>query len=238
MTHRVVRARPRWQLLSIQIGSVAVALLTAWGMYEYGRSDGGYDVVAAFDQRQQLQQELDSSYQTNTQLREQMAVLERSSQIEQEAYKQLEGTVNGLQDEILELKEELAFYRGIVSPGDDQKAGLNLQTFELNPTLIERKFHYKLVLTQVLSNGVVAYGNISFSVEGSEEGQPKEYTLAQLSDNTRELSFRFKYFQSFEGDLSLPEGFIPSKVNLVVKPKSRKHTQLTESINWLIQENR
>jgi hypothetical protein len=237
MSHRVVRARPRWQLLSIQLGAVLAAILTAWGMYEYGRNDGGYDVVAAFDQRQQLENKLDSSYQTNTQLREQMAVLERSSQIEQEAYKQLEGTVNGLQDEILELKEELAFYRGIVSPGD-ARAGLNLQTFELSPTLIERKYHYKLVLTQVLSNGVVAYGKISFSVEGSKEGQPVEFTLAQLSDNTRELSFRFKYFQSFEGDISLPEGFNPSKVNLVVKPRSRKHKQLNESINWMIQENR
>lgn len=237
MSHRVIRARPRWQLISIQLGAALAVLLTAWGMYEYGRNDGGYDVVAAFDQRQKLKQELDDSYQTNTQLREQMAVLERSSQIEQEAYKQLEGTVNGLQDEILELKEELAFYRGIVSPGNAQ-AGLNLQTFELSPTLIERKYRYKLVLTQVLSNGVVAYGNISFSVEGSKEGQPMEYTLAQLSDLNKELRFRFKYFQAFEGDLVLPEGFIPSKVNLVVKPRSRKHKQLTKSINWMIQENR
>ncbi|WP_428634574.1 DUF6776 family protein [Sedimenticola sp.] len=237
MSHRVIKARPRWQLLLIQFGSAFLAILTAWGMYEYGRHDGGYDVVAAFDARQKLQNELDGSYQENARLREQMAVLERSSQIEQEAYKQLEGTVNGLQDEILELKEELAFYRGIVSPGD-AKAGLNLQTFELTPTLIEHEYHYKLVLTQVLSNGVVAYGNISFSVEGSLDGQPKEYTLAQLSELSRELRFRFKYFQSFEGDLILPEGFIPSKVNLVVKPRSKKHKQLSESINWMIQENR
>ncbi len=238
MTHLVVRARPRWQVLSMQFGAALAVILVAWGMYEYGRHEGGFDVVAAFEQKQQLQLQLDGSHQENTQLREQMAVLERSSQIEQEAYKQLEGTVNGLQDEILELKEELAFYRGIVSPGDAQQAGLNLQSFELTPTLIERKFHYKLVLTQVLSNGVVAYGNISFSVEGSQEGQPMEYTLAQLSSNDKELRFRFKYFQSFEGDLTLPDGFIPSKVNLVVKPRSQKHKQLTESINWMIQENR
>lgn len=221
----------------MQFGAVLAVILIAWGMYEYGRYEGGFDVVAAFDRQQQLQLELDGRHQENAQLREQMAVLERSSQIEQEAYKQLEGTVNGLQNEILELKEELAFYRGIVSPGDAQ-AGLNLQTFELTPTLIERKFHYKLVLTQVLSTGVVAYGNISFSVEGSQEGQPMEYTLAQLSSNDKELRFRFKYFQSFEGDVTLPDGFIPSKVNLVVKPRSRKHKQLTESINWMIQENR
>jgi len=223
--------------MAFRAGSVLLLLLVVWGMFEYGRHQGGYDVLAAYDERQGLQQELDGRAQEITQLREQIAVLERSSQIEQEAYKQLEGTVNGLQDEILELKGELAFYRGIVSPGN-AKAGLTLQTFEISPTLVNGQYHYKLVLTQVLSNGVVAYGNISFSVEGSQEGQAKEYTLAQLSDNNKELRFRFKYFQSFEGDLVLPEGFLPSKVNLVVKPRSRKHKQLTESINWMVQENR
>jgi hypothetical protein len=89
----------------------------------------------------------------------------------------------------------------------------------------------------VLSTGSVAYGNIAFSVEGTEQGKEKEYTLAQLSDINKELRFRFKYFQSFEGDIALPEGFIPSKVNLVVKPRSRRHKQLTESIDWTVQES-
>jgi cell division protein FtsB len=236
MSHRVVRARPQWQVHLMRLGVVLAVVLAAWGLYEYGRFKGGYDVVAAQQQTRQQQKQLAALEQETTHLREQKAILERSSQIEQEAYRQLEGTVNGLQDEILELKEELAFYRGIVSPGDAKK-GLNLQSFNLTPLREARKYRFKMVLTQVLSNGNVAYGNISFSVEGREAGKDKEYTLSQLSDNDKELRFRFKYFQAFEGDLSLPEGFIPSKVNLVVKPRSRKHKQLTESIDWMVQES-
>lgn len=236
MSHRVVKARPLWQTWLIRTASVALAILVAWLLFEYGRHRGGYDVVAAQEQERAWTQQLVELGRENTRLREQQAILERSSQIEREAYKQLEGTVNGLQDEILELKEELAFYRGIVSPGDAKK-GLNLQSFELIPTREARKFRYKMVLTQVLSNGNVAFGNIAFSVEGSQGGEAKEYTLAQLSGNDNLLRFRFKYFQAFEGEFALPEGFNPSKVNLVVKPKSRSHKQLTESIEWMVQES-
>jgi len=237
MSHRVIKARPTWQLYLLRGGSLLLAVLAAWGLFEYGRVEGGYDVIEAHEQSQLHKQQLAELSRQNTQLREQQAVLERSSQIEREAYKQLEGTVNGLQDEILELKEELAFYRGIVSPGDAKKKGLNLQSFELTPTREAHTFHYKMVLTQVLSNGNYAYGNIAFSVEGREGDDEKEYPLTKLSDISHELRFRFKYFQSFEGDISLPEGFIPSKVNLVVKPRSRKHKQLTESIDWMVQES-
>lgn len=236
MSHRVVRARPQWQVYLIRAATVLVVLLVAWGLYEYGRHRAGYDVLAVHEQQRQSRQQMQELEHETTRLREQKAILERSSQIEQEAYKQLEGTVNGLQDEILELKEELAFYRGIVSPGDAKK-GLNLQSFGLAPTREDRTYHFKMVLTQVLSNGNYAYGNIAFSIEGREGEEDKEYTLAQLSDNDKELRFRFKYFQAFEGDISLPEGFIPSKVNLVVKPRSRKHKQLTESIDWTVQES-
>ena len=232
MSHHIIKARPRRQLQLMWLAGAVAMVLVLWGLFEYGRYHAGFDLLAAQEQREEekrLVADIDR-------LREQKAILERSSQIEQEAYKELQGTVNTLQDEILELKEELAFYRGIVSPSGNKK-GLNLQSFELTPGRDGRTSHFKMVLTQVLNNGSVAYGNIALSVAGIQEGAEKEYTLAQLSDNTKELRFRFKYFQSFEGDISLPEGFIPSKVNLVVKPRSRKHKQLTESIDWMVQES-
>lgn len=232
MSHHIIKARPRRQVHLIWLAAAVVLVLVAWGLYEYGRYQAGYDILAAREHAQQ-QKELEGRVDG---LREQKAILERSRQIEQEAYKELQGTVNSLQDEILELKEELAFYRGIVSPSGDNK-GLNLQSFELMPGRNGRSAHFKMVLTQVLSNGNVAYGNIALSVVGIQKGVEKEYTLAQLSDTTKELQFRFKYFQAFEGDISLPEGFIPSKVNLVVKPRSRRHKQLKESIDWMVQES-
>ncbi|MCW8828520.1 MAG: type II secretion system protein M [Gammaproteobacteria bacterium] len=236
MSHHVVRARTQRQRQLLMLAAVVVMVLLGWGLFEYGRYQGGFDRFAVREDIQAQRQRLDELADENARLREQRAIIERSGQIEQEAYKQLQGTVNGLQDELLELKEELAFYRGIVSPGDANK-GLNLQSFELTPGRGARSFRFKMVLTQVLSTGTVAYGNIALSIVGTQEGADKEYTLAQLSDNSKGLQFRFKYFQAFEGDISLPEGFLPSKVNLVVKPRSRTHKQLTESVDWTVQES-
>lgn len=235
MSHHIVRARPRWQSLLIRASMVFLALLIAWGLYEYGRYRAGFDLLAANEQKLEQQRQVDELRDENTRLREQRAILERSGGVEQEAYKQLQSTVGGLQDELLELKEELAFYRGIISPEDASK-GLKLQSFTLSPGRGKGHYGYKMVLTQVLNNGTVAYGNIAMTVSGSENGEEREYTLAQLGEDSDPLQFRFKYFQSFEGDITLPEGFIPSKVNLVVKPRSRTHKQLSESINWMVQE--
>jgi hypothetical protein len=175
--------------------------------------------------------------QQHSALREQSAVLERSGQIERQAYKQLEGAVTGLQDEILELKGELAFYRGIVSP-DDASKGLNLQNFELSSGPLSRQYHYKVVLTQVLNNGNVVRGNMRFEVAGLEQGEQKSYSLEQLSDSKDKdgLEFKFKYFQIIEGDLMLPEGFEPIKVNLMVTPKSSTHKKLTQAFDWVVGE--
>lgn len=236
MSHLVVKARPLWQARLIRTGIVLLTVAAAWGLFEFGRYRSGYDVMAAQEQRSSYEEQLDVLAMETSQLREQKAILERSARIEQEAYKQLETTVTGLQDEILELKGELAFYRGIVSPSDDAK-GLDVQSFELNNRGVERTFHYKLVLTQILNNSTVASGSVAFAVEGLEKGETKEYLLSQLSDQEGELRFRFKYFQILEGVLSLPDGFSPRKVNITVKPRTKSHNRLMQSYDWVVKES-
>jgi hypothetical protein len=183
----------------------------------------------------QLNEQVASLGRDNIELREQTAILTRSNEIDREAYRQLEGTVNGLQDELMELKRELDFYRGIVSPSGATH-GLEVQRFELQAQE-SSSFRYHLVLTQVLDNSTVAQGTVEFRVEGSENGQDKVYTLAQLSDQQGELAFRYRYFQSFEGALRMPEGFVPQRVNLHVKPRGRTHKPFSQSFDWLVREN-
>jgi hypothetical protein len=215
---------------------LVAALLIAWGLYELGRYRGGFDMIEAQAQQQAFEEQLAALGREAALTREKNAVLERSAQIEREAYKQLERTVSGLQDEILELKEELAFYRGIVSPGDASK-GLEIQSFELSRRGQHNPLHYKLVLTQVLNNSQVASGTVAVGIEGQQEGETREYQLSQLSEEEGELRFRFKYFQILEGELHLPEGFTPSKVNITVKPRTKSHKRLSQSVDWAVQEN-
>ncbi|MGM0594683.1 MAG: DUF6776 family protein [Pseudomonadota bacterium] len=236
MSHEIVRARPPWQRWLVRLLILLSVIAGAWALYQYGRYQGGYDAQQVDEQLQAQRQQLEQMEVENSRLRAQQAILERSAQIEQKAYNELEGEISGLQDEMLELKQELAFYRGIVSP-EDAKKGLNLQRFELTPGSTGRSYYYKLVLTQVLNNGEVTYGNVAVSIIGTQEGEEQELKLEQISERESEPGFRFRYFQAFEGELFLPEGFKPSKVKLVVKPRSKKHKQLTETIDWVVQES-
>jgi hypothetical protein len=238
MNHLVVKQRSFWHSRAGIALGVTVVLLLVWGIFEFGRYRAGFDTLAASDALSALQLQIEDMKKLHRSLREKNAVLERSGQIERQAYKQLEGAVTGLQDEILELKEELAFYRGIVSPKDAIK-GLKIQDFELGGGTQPRYYHFKVVLTQVLNNGTVARGNLLFEVEGLQNGEQKRYTLEQLSDSKDKAgpSFRFKYFQILEGEFILPEEFEPIKVNLTIKPKSRAHKQLTQAFDWVVGEN-
>lgn len=236
MSHRVVPSRSvrhsRLIILTLLVGAV----LSGWGLFEFGRYRGGYDIVEAKTQKDAFEEKFSGLEKEAAKTREQNAILERSRQIEQEAYKQLEKTVSGLQDEILELKEELAFYRGIVSPSDNSK-GLDIQSFELDRRGVSDAIHYKLVLTQVLSNNTTTSGSVDVRIGGTLKGKSQQYALSQLSEEDGELSYRFKYFQILEGELHLPDGFTPSKVTITVKPRIKSHKKLTQSFDWAVQES-
>ncbi|MDH5785069.1 MAG: hypothetical protein OEZ16_05590 [Chromatiales bacterium] len=237
MSHLVIKRRSVWHSRAAIAGMVVFGFLLAWGAFELGRYRAGFDVVAASDSLSELERQLDEGEQQQRTLREENAILERSTQIERQAYKQLEGTVTGLQDEILELKEELAFYRGIVSPKDSSQ-GLKLQDFALSKGVQEHQYDFKVVLTQVLNSGRLARGDLQLEVEGLQGGEGKSYALNQLGGTKDKdgLPFSFKYFQILEGDFVLPEEFEPIKVNLTVKPKNRADKKLTQAFDWVVGE--
>lgn len=230
MTRLIVRSHHPWRLrLALAMVLVASAV-AAWGLFEYGRYRGGFDVQAAERAHAELLRTNDEQLASIVRLREQQAVLERSAQIEREAYRQLEGTVTELQDEILELKEELAFYRGIVSPSDANQ-GLRLQDFDIVRGAGGRGWHYKLVLTQVLKNDRVATGTVHIEFDGAEDGKARKLALKEIGGQEG-LPFKFKYFQDIEGDIVLPSGFVPAKVIVRVEPRNKEHSRLEEVFDW------
>ena len=93
-----------------------------------------------------------------------------------------------------------------------------------------KTFRYKLVLTQVIKNNRITRGKVEIQIDGVQNGEHRSMKLAEVSvEKLKKLPFKFKYFQSFEGDLILPEGFVPSRVN--VKVVSNRVT-LDKTFDW------
>lgn len=232
MSSLVVKPHRPWKtrVLSALLG-VAV-LAGGWTTYQYGRYQGGFDLFAARHQQSELrrqQQELETEI---ARLREANADLERARQVEHQAYGDLGANLRKLQAEVLELKEELAFYRGIVSPRGASR-GLHVQSFELEPTGVARTWRYKLVLTQVLKNDTYVRGRVEVAVRGLRQGKPQALRLADVSANSvKALDYRFRYFQNFEGRLLLPEGFLPQQVTVRVLPHGRERDAIEKTYDW------
>ena len=219
----------------ILLGVLAMGV-GGWSLFDYGRYKAGYDSAEADLEHLRLVAIVDELSDQIDYLREQKAQLERAAQIERKAYNELDTNLKVLQGEILELKEELAFYRGIVSPRDASR-GLKLQRFSLEPNGL-RSYRYTVVLTQVLKNDRLVRGKVKLYVEGLQGNVPKTLELSALSENSvKELSYRFKYFQNLEGDLVLPSGFRPMRATAQILPSGRQQDMIEKTIDWPTEEN-
>ncbi len=203
---------------------MVVAALSAWGLYELGRYHAGYDHAAARTERRTLLNELQLKERENRELRERAATLERSGQVDTRAHTELRSTLAGLNDEIMRLREELAFYRGIVSPADAQR-GLRIHTLRIRPTEGDGAWRFRLVLIQAMQHDRQALGAARMTVFGTTDGEPKRHEQDRIA-------YDFRYFQEFEGDILLPQGFTPNRVEVELVPRNGRDGGLTQVFDW------
>lgn len=232
-TQLIIKQRSPLKTWSMYIGYTVLMVIAGYGLYFLGEYRSSFNNAELKEDIVRLEEEMATLEQENARLRGEVALNARSNQVEKQAYEEVDATLKSLQQEILELKKEAAFYRGIVSPKESAK-GVNIQTLELARTEKDDVYNFKLVLTQVIKNGRLVKGSASVVVEGVQDGQAKQIPLQQLSGGSiNKMSLRFKYFQTFEGTVILPKGFLPSRVQVAVNPTSKGHVQVKKTFDWL-----
>ena len=138
-----------------------------------------------------------------------------------------------LQAKIQEQRDAIAFYRGIVSPADG-KRGLRVQDLKVTRGNAEREFNLRLVLVQAMQHDRKVSGDVNLSLQGSQDGVATVYTLKQLipADADQGWAFSFRYFQDFDRQLVLPDGFTPERIRVEVRSKTRSIESIDESYAW------
>ena len=204
------------------------------GMFFYlGEGYQAYELDRLKLERETLISRIEELESRNHNLVQKNAHLEGTSKIERDAYELANQELVKLQQELLKQKEELVFYQGIVSP-KDAALGVNLQSFEMRKKNNQNQYSYKMILTKNGKSTKKVRGGTSVLIRGENGGSVSEYKISDLAleKPAKDTKFSFRYFQVFEGDIALPDGFEPFEVEIGVKPTTKKVKSFSETISW------
>ena len=224
------RLSPRLKLFLAGL-TVVLFIAAAGAIYNYGLTAAGVEKFSFFRQQSALRDEIKRTRDENLELRETLARAQRALQMDQVAYQELDRSLKDSAREINKLREELSFYRNIISPSN--KVG-GLQVERLN---IERAgppadngYRYKLVLIQSLKHDHTIYGRVRLEISGAQDG--RDTVLTYPASGERSHSLNFKYFQEFEGIMKLPRNFQPTGMKVIINTTAPVSQALEQNYAW------
>jgi hypothetical protein len=136
-----------------------------------------------------------------------------------------------------ELEAGLRFYRSLMTPGEADQ-GVTVREPELVATERPRRYAFRLIVQQEATKHELVRGRLGVSLAGLLDGEEVSYELSQLADALPEdaLELQFRYFQSIQGELTLPEGFQPESFALVTTVSKPRAQEYRHQHDWRVQE--
>lgn len=225
----VVRLHDPRRFRLVVLAGIVLALLLCFGLFELGLRAGGHSSFRSDDRRQELRAEAVRLRGENQQLKEELARLQTSLEVDREAHSRITETLAQSEARIAELNEELAFYRRIVSPPDGE-TGLRVQAFEVLGNGLAGGYRLKLLLVQSPQRSGRAQGLVDLTLSGTLGGEDENLTLQELAAEPQ--AFEFLYFQDVDFEVILPEGFEPQAAEIELRPEGRNARPVVASFPW------
>lgn len=234
---RQVTTAQRW----IRVISIVVLLAgIASGSYMMLRAQLPYDWEQFQLERERMDSQRDALNRELRRLRkeyarqtEQVVELQRGADMDREALAELRTALRDLQGELESQREQLTFYRGIISP-EESHAGMRIYGLTVEPAG-ETTNHYSfdLMLMQPLQHQRRVSGSIRLSVQGLQDGKETVLEASELGmGGTGPLKYSFRYFQELHGTLVFPENFQPTVVLLHIQSATHRSVNFEKSYPW------
>lgn len=166
-----------------------------------------------------------------------MAISRTRQEVDKHALELVRKELAGQRQEIAGLEEALGFYRSLISPGEISP-GLSLRGMELMAGDQPRQYLYRIVVQQDARKHQQLKGELEVMISGVLGGEQVQFPLAELSEDFRGdgASLQFRYFQSSEGMMVLPEGFEPGSVRVEARTLKPHKYDIREEYPWQVKE--
>lgn len=130
---------------------------------------------------------------------------ERKLQVARAAQTNLAQELKVLQDESMRLKEDVAFYKNILSDNADE-GELKFHSFRLSKTADPRRYNYYILLTHSPGrNKKAMQGQIQFTLITSQGAKTALMVLPKDGAESPNIKVDFKYYQRLEGSVRVAE---------------------------------
>jgi hypothetical protein len=220
----------RWLLIG---GTVLVMLIALYATCDWGRTRAGFDSAQASKVRGQVS-DLEAEIRR---LRLQLAAqeTERAGQVRER--EELARTIGELQAEVARQMQDLSFYRGVV--GENlQTEVIRIQQFRILAGKEPGQYRLHLVLGRTLRPDDRVSGAVRMSFEGARGGKNVTLDLAAVSEVAGgALSFDYRYVETLEQDIRLPEGFEPANTTIELQPARKGASKIRQTFLWTVEQS-
>jgi len=230
----VIRTHAPVRRMAITVAFVVIGIFALYVVYELGRYDAGYDRLAVSQERSELEVKLEALAKTNRELRTKLAELDTIRIGRNQERAELARTIGELQAQVGRQATDLQFYRGLVSPGTST-VGVKIQQLRIGAGEGPNRFKVRMTIVQSGQPADAVKGAVTLKVEGDTSGTPTSLDYAALTGGKEsEHSFNFRYFENFDQEVGLPEGFRPERLTVEVSSDRKGVTPLTQSFLWRV----
>jgi cell division protein FtsB len=222
-----------WGWLLIAVFFTVVLAYLGWKVYRLGDNRLVHENRLAILKTDELEERIERIAGERDALRQQVASLERSAQIDREAARQLKEELEKLQRERLELKEELTLLETVTS---GKTPGTSLRVSRFKITRMAQKQHYRYAMTAMLLPELEdpVSATVSIRLSGTTlDGEGDEMNLLELGEKKQKSrSITFKHLQMLEGEFRLPDDFEPDLVTIDITTSNEDIKNLSRSFPW------
>lgn len=211
-----------------------VAVLALAASYLVGEHRGGFLRFESARQISRLNGAVRKESARNAELERRTAFLEHSLSLAASSTAALKASLSTQQQRLAKLKQNLAFYEGLVTPKDTSGAPVRIAGLQLIPMGASHEYRFQIVL--VRTNGrkkPLLRGVCNVTVSGVRRGKTERLSLRAASQSGDDkLHFTLGYFTNLAGILALPSGFVPKQVDVNVELDGG--STVSGSYSWLI----
>jgi len=204
---------------------VAALVVVACVSYWFGTYRAGQRAALSVAQQADTSRHHEERREQLEQCRQRTVNLSKGAEIDAAVLAQTRAEVAEGRARMARLEQEVTLYRSLVD-GSVRTAGVSVHSLDIARIADGegQRYRYRLTFIQRAERQTEVRGFALITVAGTRDGKAVSLPLPGPDERKsgHRVPFRFVYFQTLEGDFSLPDGFQPAQVRIRTEINTRK----------------